>query len=95
MASAVRYASMSKKILYVCEICQTVLEEHHCKAICPNCGRTCDCSDLPVMQANAFYDEAGELHARKGSEQDFVPPAMEKARPEKTEAPEGGVDNLP
>jgi len=44
---------MKEDLIYICEICQSVLEEHHCKAICPNCGRTFDCSDLPVMQANA------------------------------------------
>jgi len=43
---------MSEDLLYICEICQTVLQEHHCKAQCPNCGRLFDCSDLPIMQAN-------------------------------------------
>ena len=40
------------ELFYLCEICSSVLEEHNCKAVCPNCGRTFDCSDLPALQAN-------------------------------------------
>ena len=43
---------MSEDLVYVCEICQTELDEHHCKAVCPNCGRMFDCSDLPLIRAN-------------------------------------------
>lgn len=85
---------MSRAIFYVCEICQTVLEEHNCKAICPNCGRMCDCSDLPVMQANGSIDEHGDMQPRKGSESDFLPRQASEPHPPTT--PEGGsVDNLP
>ena len=30
---------------YVCVICDTLLEEIHCKLNCPNCGAMRDCSD--------------------------------------------------
>ena len=52
---------MSDELIYICEICQTVLDEHHCKAICPNCGRTMDCSDLPVIHANGAVDAVEHL----------------------------------
>jgi hypothetical protein len=53
---------MDRHLIYICEICGTVLDEHHCKAQCPNCGRMFDCSDLPIMRANAMVDaEEGEL----------------------------------
>lgn len=85
---------MNRNIFYVCEICQTVLEEHNCKAICPNCGRMCDCSDLPVMQANGSIDEDGEMKPRKGSERDFMP--KQAPANETPPAPESGaVENLP
>ena len=83
-------SSVKKDILYICEICQTPLEEHNCKAICPNCGRMCDCSDLPVMQANASVDESGDITPRRGSERDFLPPVMLPGPPKS-----GEVDNLP
>lgn len=62
-------------LIYVCEICQTILEEHHCKAICPNCGRTFDCSDLPLMYANARMSNADcSIKLRPGSdERDWMP----------------------
>lgn len=40
------------ELIFLCEVCGSVLDEHHCKAICPNCGRMFDCSDLPALQAN-------------------------------------------
>ena len=52
---------MSSELIYICEICQTVLDEHHCKAICPNCGRTMDCSDLPIIHANGEVDAVEHL----------------------------------
>ena len=30
---------------HVCECCGTVMFDHHCKIICPNCGYKRDCSD--------------------------------------------------
>lgn len=85
---------MSQKPVYVCEICQTVLDEHHCKAICPNCGRMLDCSDLPGIQANAVREDDGVVTPRKGWERDFIPRMREAA--DADERPEGGgVENLP
>ena len=65
------------ELVFVCEICQTILEAHHCKAICPNCGRMLDCSDLPAMAANARFDaEHGGLVIRPGSDpRDWLPRA--------------------
>ena len=69
-------------LLYVCEICQTLLEEHHCKAICPNCGRTFDCSDLPIMYANArVSSEDASILLRPGSSMSDWIPAMEESAP--------------
>jgi hypothetical protein len=31
--------------LHECELCGTVMYDHHCKIICPNCGYKRDCSD--------------------------------------------------
>jgi DNA-directed RNA polymerase subunit RPC12/RpoP len=53
-------------LLYICEVCGTVLEENPCRATCPNCGRTLDCSDLSALQAN------GGVRERHG-EMVFVP----------------------
>ena len=67
---------MSEDLVYICEICQTVLDEHHCKAVCPNCGRMFDCSDLPIMQANGRVREDNhELELRPGAENDLLPKA--------------------
>ncbi len=30
---------------HVCELCGTVMYDHHCKIVCPNCGYKRDCSD--------------------------------------------------
>ncbi len=46
--------------LYICEICDTQLDEHHCKARCPNCGRMLDCSDLPILPANHLSEVPGQ-----------------------------------
>ncbi|MBI3828321.1 MAG: hypothetical protein HY291_02320 [Planctomycetes bacterium] len=43
-------------LIFICEICGSVLDESHCKARCPNCGRTLDCSDLPTLQADGKTD---------------------------------------
>lgn len=63
------------ELVYVCEICQTILDAHNCKATCPNCGRMLDCSDLPFMGANARYDaDHGGLTLRPGSDpRDWLP----------------------
>ena len=65
------------ELVYVCEICQTILHEHHCKAVCPNCGRMFDCSDLAAMHANARFDtESGAMTIRPGSDpRDWLPNA--------------------
>lgn len=44
---------MDRNFRYICEICGTPLDERHCKARCPNCGRMMDCSDLPALPATA------------------------------------------
>ena len=30
---------------HVCEMCGTVMYDHNCKIVCPNCGYKRDCSD--------------------------------------------------
>lgn len=30
---------------HACECCGTVMYDHHCKIVCPNCGYKRDCSD--------------------------------------------------
>jgi len=85
---------VSRKIFYLCEICQNVMDEHNCKAICPNCGRMCDCSDLPVMQANGSVDEAGDVQPRRGGERDFLP-TMPNPPAETAAGDSGTVENLP
>lgn len=84
-------------LVYVCEICQTILQEHHCKAVCPNCGRMFDCSDLAAMHANASFDvESGDLTIRPGSDpRDWLPNAgnaVDDAVEKETEDPNA---NLP
>jgi hypothetical protein len=29
----------------ICDLCASVMVEHHCKLVCPNCGYIRDCSD--------------------------------------------------
>ena len=83
------------ELVYVCEICQTLLEEHHCKAICPNCGRMFDCSDLPLMRANAQFID-GHFIPRPGSNPlDVVPNMVDGPEPESLSEDEGKVANLP
>jgi hypothetical protein len=31
--------------VHECELCGTVMYEHNCKIVCPNCGYKRDCSD--------------------------------------------------
>ena len=31
--------------VHECELCGTVMYDHNCKIVCPNCGYTRDCSD--------------------------------------------------
>jgi uncharacterized Zn finger protein (UPF0148 family) len=75
-------------LLYVCEICQTILHEHHCKAICPNCGRMFDCSDLPLMAANAQIDSTdATISIRAGSDiRDWMPQFKADPPPESAES---------
>ncbi|MCY3017591.1 MAG: hypothetical protein NTW87_00975 [Planctomycetota bacterium] len=90
---------MSAKLLYVCEICQTVLDEQHCEAICPNCGRTLDCSDLGLVRANAVFDDEHGITPCPGSDlRDFLPKAPDSGRqagPAAPRAPESDVASLP
>lgn len=73
-------------LLYLCEICGMVLEEHHCKATCPNCGRMLDCSDLPAMPAlGTIESEAGEDH--------FIP-RTPPPHPPPTGRPSPGVNGV-
>lgn len=85
--------------VYVCEICQTLLQELHCKAICPNCGRMFDCSDLPIMMANATVDaNSAELTMRPGSDpRDWLPKAAPESPIEKPppSSPPDASENLP
>jgi rubrerythrin len=30
---------------HTCELCGTVMYDHNCKIVCPNCGYKRDCSD--------------------------------------------------
>ncbi len=84
------------ELVYICEICQTVLDAHHCKAICPNCGRMFDCSDLPLMAANASIDaQSGGLTLRPGSDpRDWLPRAEPPAVEPERECGDS-VENLP
>ena len=94
---------MSEHLIYICEICQTVLDEHHCKAVCPNCGRMFDCSDLPLIAANALIDEDDNVVTRPGTDlADMLPQHDENddgstgttsATPPKPK--DSGIANLP
>ena len=87
---------MSEDLVYICEICQTVLEEHHCKAVCPNCGRMFDCSDLPLIQANAMIDHDRLIPRSGNSMTDALPLAAEAEKTPQTPKPaDGNVANLP
>jgi hypothetical protein len=73
---------MDGELFYICELCQTLLDMRHGEAVCPNCGRTLDASDLIVVQANAYADEESELHPCPGSDlRDFVPKAPPRDEP--------------
>ncbi len=90
---------MSEHLIYICEICQTVLDEHHCKAVCPNCGRMFDCSDLPLIAANALIDSDDNIVSRPGTDiADMLPQSEENDDPHSTPLPkpkDGSVANLP
>ncbi len=83
-------------LIYICEICQTVLDEHHCKAVCPNCGRMLDCSDLALIHANAKV--GGEDHQfvlRPGSDAREMLPRMGPPDETAMGEPASSVANLP
>lgn len=88
---------MGEDLIYICEICQTVLDEHHCKAVCPNCGRMLDCSDLPLIQANAMIDHERLVPRPGNGLGDLLPNAAPVAVPSPPPAPaeNGTVANLP
>ena len=89
---------MERKLFYVCEICQTVLDERACEAVCPNCGRTLDCTDLAVLHANACVNDELEVVPCPGSDvRDFVPKAPPDGQPDVSAAPgsQGTVANPP
>lgn len=81
------------ELVFVCEICQTILDARLCKAICPNCGRMLDCSDLPAMPANGRFDaDRGGLMLRPGSDpRDWLPRAI----PDDTPSNDPSVTDLP
>ncbi len=83
---------MSEELVYICEICQAILEEHHCKAVCPNCGRMFDCSDLPLIQANAKFENERFVPGPRNGMNDFLPTTAESIAPP---ADDGNVANLP
>ena len=88
---------MSDDLVYICEICQSELtEQHHCKAICPNCGRMFDCSDLPLMRANGrVVDE--HFIARPGASPLDLLPDITPDNPTETSSSkdDGKVADLP
>lgn len=89
---------MGEELIYICEICQTVLDEHHCKAVCPNCGRMFDCSDLPLMQANGRIDSHDHVIARPGASVLDILPTVENNGEKGESSPSndtGNVANLP
>jgi hypothetical protein len=82
-----------KTLVYICELCQTVLEDRGGEEVCPNCGRTLDCTDLGVVRANATMDEQCNVEPVAGSDaRDFLPQAPRPGDlvgpPPATEAPE-------
>jgi hypothetical protein len=87
------------ELVYICEICQTVLEEHHCKAQCPNCGRMFDCSDLPLIPANGAIDDVdGEFTLRPGSNPlDLLPKSTSPSKKLKSasDASDANIADLP
>lgn len=74
---------MSEELVYICEICQTVLEEYQCRAVCPNCGRVFDCSDLCLLPANAKVDSNDHrVVARPGADpRDALPQLLPDSQP--------------
>ncbi len=63
------------ELIYICELCQTVLDDRGSKQVCPNCGRTFDCSDLPVVTANAELRDDNLVLAPKSDLRDLLPKA--------------------
>jgi hypothetical protein len=74
---------MNEELVYICEICQTVLEEYQCRAVCPNCGRVFDCTDLCLLPANAKISANGRrLITRPGSDPRDALPELVPDNPE-------------
>jgi hypothetical protein len=73
-----------EELLYICEVCGTLLDDNPSRATCPNCGLTLDCSDLAALQAN------GGVRERRG-ELVFVPKPLPSGapRPASPASPEG------
>ena len=74
---------MVEQLVYICEICRTPLEERPWDNVCPNCGRTLDCDDLPQFQAFAkFIQEGHRLILRPGSDpRDLLPRLLGEDEP--------------
>ena len=39
------YVKIEVPTVHGCELCGTVMYDHNCKIVCPNCGYKRDCSD--------------------------------------------------
>ena len=79
---------MNEVLVYVCEICQTVLDVRNGEAVCPNCGRTLDASDLAVVRANAVVtDDDGVVPCPGSDPRDFMPKAPAPDQPVVPAAP--------
>jgi hypothetical protein len=75
-----RAIPMTESLVYICEICQTPLEDHHCTSVCPNCGRTLDCTDLPFIAASAKRMDDERLVVRPGADPVDLLPPLDHAR---------------
>ncbi|HEY3321666.1 MAG TPA: hypothetical protein VGP72_14445 [Planctomycetota bacterium] len=67
-----------EQLVYVCEICQTIVEQRNCCAVCPNCGREFDATDLPVMPANVQIRGEHSVRVPISDPRDFLPKSDER-----------------